>query len=578
MLPRVMKAWPSAPALPVGLLLIVSIPFLFVHLGFPLLDPDEGLYALIAYEMLRSGDWVVPYINGVPYVEKPPLYFWLTALAMAVAGPADWAVRIWSALAALGAAFLTWRLGRRLYGEPAGLLAGLALMSTVGFALFVRRASTDLLFVGCLTLAVYGFVRDVERPEAGRRRFLLCYLGVALSVLTKGFIGLLFPLAIVGVALLVVRRLSPREMNLGWGLAVFAAVALPWHVALAVRAPALAWFYLVENQILRFLDARTFVEDDVPISTVGFLVTAFLWLFPWSVFALARPRPGTGPSAAWRPVAALWAVVVLLFFALSRFKHEYYALPAFPAVALIAGAAWASGRDVGRWLGVALPGCLAVGAWALWVGAGLTPEQALWGLAQLNAYYRIVHEQGLPFPFDSARPFGILLQALGAVLIVGWALAGLAWLGGLRRTAFVTVVGVAAAIALLVMRMIDLVEPHHTTKAVSRAITARAAPADAIVYEGSLEYSLALPFYAGRPVRLVNGALGYFQFAAGLPETRALFMDTGDLLRLWEGPGRVFLVIRRPPAESVVAALPPGRVHDLGRFGSHRLFSNHGHP
>src|SRR3989449_1259821 len=160
----------------------------------PLLDPDEGLYAAIAQEMLSRADWVIPHVNGLPYLEKPPLYFWLTAATMWLVGPTEWAVRVWSALAALGTVLLTWRMGRRLYGAPAGFLAGIALATMIGNALYVRKASTDQLFVFCLTLAMYGFLRDVERPDRGWTRFLLLYVGAALGVLAKGFLGLMFPM------------------------------------------------------------------------------------------------------------------------------------------------------------------------------------------------------------------------------------------------------------------------------------------------------------------------------------------------------------------------------------------------
>src|SRR5881296_2127946 len=209
-------------------LLALSLPFLFAKLGMPLLDPDEGLYATIAQEMLSGGDWVIPHVNGLPYMEKPPLYFWLTALTFWGCGPSEWATRFWSALAALGTVILTWRIGRRLYGARAGLLAGLVVATVVGNALYVRKASTDELFVFCLTLAMYGFLRDAERPDRGRGRFLLFYVGTALGVLAKGLIGVVFPLLIVGLGTVVVRRLSSRELNLARGVAVFAVVAGLW--------------------------------------------------------------------------------------------------------------------------------------------------------------------------------------------------------------------------------------------------------------------------------------------------------------------------------------------------------------
>jgi hypothetical protein len=556
------------------IVLVVSLPFLFVQLDFPLLDPDEGLYASIAQEMLSRGDWLIPHVNGLPYLEKPPLYFWLTALTFRVVGPTEWAVRLWSALATLGAVLLTWRIGRRLYGPHAGLLAGLVLATVVGNALYVRKASTDQLFVFCLTLAIYGFLRDVERPDRGRARFLWLYVGAALSVLAKGFIGLVFPLLIVGIGLLLVRRLSWRDLNLARGVPVFLVLAVPWHVLALWRSPTLFGFYVLDNHLLRFLDARRFVEDDVPISTLGFLVASFLWAFPWGVFALARQAPAASAAARWRPVVVAWVLVIVGLFALSRFKHEYYALPAFPALAILVGAAWASGRDIGRWLWVGLVGCVAGGLWVLWVGGGLTPSQAMNGLAELNAYYRILRDQGVPFPFASPRPFGVLLQALGLTLLLGWGLATLCWVRGWRRSAFVSLLAVAGVISALILQLLSVVEPHHSAKAVSRAIVAQATPDDVIVYEGSLEYSPALPFYTGRHVLLVNGAVGYFSFASKLPEADGVFIDTRALLRLWAGPRRVFLVVRRPPAQSVVAALPPAGVREIGRYGSRWLYAN----
>ena len=554
--------------LALGLLLFVP------KLGMPLLDPDEGLYASIAQEMLTRGDWVIPHINGIPYLEKPPLYFWLTALTFQLFGPSEWATRLWSAVSALGTVLLTWRIGRRLYGSTAGLLGGVAVATVVGNALYVRRASTDQLFVFCLTLAIYGFLRDAERPDRGRARFLLFYLGAALAVLAKGFIGIVFPVLIVGLALLSVRRLGWRDLNLARGAALFAAIAVPWHALVAWRSPALFNFYVVDNHLLRFLNARRYVEDDVPSTTPAFLIASFLWAFPWSVFVLARRKPDRSPRARWRPVVVIWLVAIVGLFALSRFKHEYYALPAFPALAILVGAAWASGRDIGRWLVIGLIGCTVVGLGALWIGAGLTASQAFSGLAELNAYYRILHEQGAAFPFPSPRPFGHLLQALGSVLLVGWGLATLCWHRRWRWGAFAALVGTAGAITVLIFSLLDVVEPIHSVKETARAITEQAGAADVLLVEGTLEYSPALPFYTRRRFAMVNGALNYFSIAAALPEARGLFLSTADLVRLWEGPQRVFLVVRRPRGESVVVALPPARVHEVARFGSRWLYSN----
>jgi hypothetical protein len=452
-------------------------------------------------------------------------------------------------------------------------VAGISLASSAGYALYVRKASTDFVFVFCVALAVYGFLSDAERPERGARRFWLFYLGAALGVLAKGLVGAVLPALIVGLSVPWMRGLRWRDLNLARGAALFAAVTLPWHALAAWRAPGLFWFYLVDNQLLRFLDLRGAVEDDVSISTLGFLVVTFLWFFPWSVFLLARPAPG-GAGARWRPVMIVWAVVVIGFFALSRSKLEYYALPALPALAVLVAGAWTAGRDVGRWLAVGFLGSAAVGAGALWLGARLTPAQALSGLGELNVYYRILREQGTAFPFDSARPFGLLLQGLGGVLIAGWGLAALCWARGWRRGALAALVGVGAAIAALILELLVVVEPHHSARAVAGALVASAGPDDLVVHEGALEYSAALPFYTGRRIAVVNGARGDLAFASRLPGAEAYFLDGAELARRWASPGRVFLVTREPPARGVVAELPPGAAHLVGRYGSRWLYVN----
>ena len=558
-----------------ALLLLVAVPLLFAALGVSFLDPDEGLYADIPQRMLDDRDWIIPRFNGLPYLEKPPIYYWIAAASLAVLGRAESAVRLGSALTALGTVLLAWRMGRRLYGPDAGLRAGIMLATTAGFALYVRKASTDFVFVFCLALALYGFVRDVERPDRGATRFLLFYAGAALSVLTKGLIGVVFPVAIVALTWLWVGRPVRGPLNLARGTALFAALALPWHLVVGWREPGLMWFYIVDNQILRFLNLRAFLEDDIPVSAVGLLLLTFVWFFPWSVFAFARPAGVRADgAAAWRPLLVVWIVVVLAFFMASRSKLEYYALPAFPALALLVGAAWTSGRDVGRWLVPGVAGCGIVGAALWWIGARLTPAQALEGLAALNVYYRILREQGLGFPYASAAPFGALLQALGLTLVAGWALIGVCWWTGRRRTAFAAVAGIGVVIAVLIVQLLHLVEPHHSAEAVAEAIVARAGTTDVVAHEGSLEYSAALPYYTARRIVVVNGARGDLDIASRRPEARGWFLDAAALAERWRGPDRVFLVTQAPRARSVIAALPAEAVHDLGRFGSRWLYSN----
>jgi len=370
-----------------------------------------------------------------------------------------------------------------------------------------------------------------------------------------------------------VRGLSWRDLNLARGAALAAVIVVPWHALVAWRSPTLFGVYVLDAHFLRFLNARRYVEADVPIPTLAFLAASFVWAFPWSVFTLARAAPRPAGRGRWRPLVVLWLLVVVGLFALSRFKHEYYALPAQPALAVLVGGAWASGRDIGRWLVVGLLGCSAVGVGALLAAGGLTAGQVLDGLANLNAYYRILRDQQMPLPFDP-EPFGVLLKVLGLILLLGWGLATSCWARGWRRGAFGVLVGVSGTITLLIFSLLDVVEPHHSVKDVARAFNSTAAPADVLVLEGSLSYSGALPFYTGRRALLVNGAVDYFAIPARLPESRGVFVDSADLTRLWEGPRRVFLITPRPPGHGIVAELPAGSVRELGHYGGRRLYAN----
>jgi 4-amino-4-deoxy-L-arabinose transferase-like glycosyltransferase len=358
------------------------------------------------------------------------------------------------------------------------------------------------------------------------------------------------------------------------GLLLFGILVLPWHILVAWRDPDHFWFYIVDNQILRFLNLRAFIEDDVAISSFGFLAVTFIWFFPWGVFLAARPPKvsSNGNPLGW--VMVIWALLIVGFFTLSRSRLEYYALPAFPALAVLVGGAWGSGRDIGRWLGIGWVGCMVVGLLAIWVGTGLTRDQAATGLAELNVYYRILRDQGLPFPFSSARPFSLLLQGLGVGLVVGWSLSAVFWFRRRRVTAFGVLLCLAGVIAGLILGLLRVIEPHHSAKAVSMAITSEANQGDLVVHEGSLEYSGSLPFYTGRRIVVLNGKRGDLDFSSRLPEAHGWFLDTQDLVEIWADSKRVFLVTQMPFQKSALSSIRASSIHQIGQYGSRHLYSN----
>ena len=562
--------------------LLVSAPFTFWGIGLTFLDPDEGLYGSITREMLESRDWIVTRFNGLLYLEKPPLFFWLSALTLSLAEPSEWPMRLWSILPGLGTVILVWLIGRMAYGRRAGLFAALAFTSSAGYVLYVWKASTDFLLVFSVTLAMYGFLRDARTPNRTWIRFWLLYLGIALGLLTKGLIGAVFPVLIVGTFLLWARNLRLAELNLLRGMMLVAVVVLPWHLLTLWRDPELMWFYLVDNQLLRFLAIRDILEDDVTVSTLGFWLVTLIWFSPWCLFLCARrTMANAAPFQEWRVLMPIWALAVMVFFSLSRSKLEFYGLPALPAFAVMVGGAWQSGRDIGRWLWLGT-GAAVLAGWALIkVGSGITPNAAMYLLAQMNAYYRILLDQGMSFPFPSPQPLGEIMRLMGVTLMAGWSGAAVLWSAKRRDASFGVMVVMCGVMGILIMQIVEFVEPQHSVKGVASALNQHAAPGDVIVHEGSIEYSAALPFYTGQRIVVLaesskrpGARLDLLKSGVRQGSGREWFVGPTEFAALWGGARRVFLVTQWPRSDSAVARMPEPSVREIGQFGSRRLYSN----
>ncbi len=602
------------------LLVGVIAPFIFWGIGsISFLDPDEGMYGSIAREMATEGDWITPHFNGIRYLEKPPLQFWLSALTIAAFGPSEWGVRLWSALPAFGAALLIWRMGLCLYDRLGGVLAAIVFATGVGVFRYVRVAATDFLLVFSLTLAMYGFIKaalsqsstvnrqssmgssewqiaNSQRSTVSQHFLILFYLGIALGVLSKGLIGLVFPLLIVGLFILFSRgkwqianfySFFVNRYSF-WGFLLFLAIVLPWHIMASLENPGFFQFYIIDNQFLRFLNIRAFVEDDVPVTTFAFLALTIVWFFPWSLFIPAALSQGfrkghleQSPVQHLRLLVGIWAIVVIGFFSLSTSKLEHYFLPAIPPLSLMVGGLWSKAfihpdsRGGLRWnLMAAALGCSAVGIALLVWSDRLTSQGLLSGLGQLNVYYRILQEQGGVLPFTSVAPFVQLLKGLGVVFVVGWPLSYILFHFSMPRASFVTVLCISGLVALLVFNLVLLIEPYHSSRPVADTLVSRSGPNDLIVHEGSLEYSGGLPFYTGRRINILNGKRGDLEFGFRFPETRYLFLDNDKFIRAWKGDQRVFLVTRSEVQESVLNKLVSKNLIPVGRYGSRLLYTN----
>ncbi len=361
----------------IALIVLAWVILQFAGIFSPgLLDDVDSVYIEIAREMLHRHDFVTPYIDGIRFFDKPPLMYWLAASSMRVLGETDWAARLPLALAILALFLAIYALGLRLYSERAAFYAALIFATAIGPYLYTRFFIPDLLLCLWMTLGVHCFLialdRAADRASTQRSALLpsLAFAAVlALNLLTKGLIGLVFPLAFVLLYLLITRqlRLLPKLHLLPSAL-VFAAIALPWHILAALRNPAIAmpagqglparagwaWFYLYNEHIARFLGRR--IPHDYGQTPVWlFWLYALIWIMPWAAFLPAaipssaatgdqvshlRPGPPT-PAREAALTVTLWSLIVLVFFTLSS-RQEYYSLPALPALALMLGGLLAS--------------------------------------------------------------------------------------------------------------------------------------------------------------------------------------------------------------------------------------------
>src|SRR3954447_8492140 len=249
---------PFAVRFAAALLVIVAAAVGVHNLQRPLANPDEGRYSEISREMVASGDWVTPRLDGIKYFEKPPLQYWATAAAFELLGENEVAARLYVWLAALGTLLLVGYTAARV-GAPAGtgVAAMLALVASPYFMMMggVVTLDTGLTLWTTFTLCAYLLAeRPGIRPALRRRWMRAAWAGMALAVLSKGLVGLVFPIAALGLHCLVQRDFSPlRRMAWISGPLIVLAIAAPWFIRVSLANPEFAHFFFVHEHFERFL-------------------------------------------------------------------------------------------------------------------------------------------------------------------------------------------------------------------------------------------------------------------------------------------------------------------------------------
>ena len=318
--------------------------------------PDEGRYASIALEMLRSDDWLTPRLDGLPYFHKPPLFYWITAGSLAAFGVHEWSVRLGSVVAACATGFALWRFNLRWGDARLARASLLVLMTQPLFVLGAQFANPDMLVAGCVCAAILLAAHAALCTDRGlpcRLPLAGAYACAGLGLLAKGLIGGVLPLLVMFGWLVLHRRLRLLWL-LCWppGLALFAMIALPWLSAMEVMFPGFLHYFFVHQQVQRYI-LGGFNNVEPAWFYVGVLALSSL---PWMPRLLAGSKSGSSAvpaSLSVRSLMTVWLLVVVVFFSIPRSKPIGYVLPAIPALAwLIADRAWGRDARSSAWSGL----------------------------------------------------------------------------------------------------------------------------------------------------------------------------------------------------------------------------------
>jgi 4-amino-4-deoxy-L-arabinose transferase-like glycosyltransferase len=554
-------AWPAW--------LAVFVLFAVVYLGSafsPALQDDaDSTHAEAAREMLVSGDYVTLHVNGVRYLEKAPLLYWMVAFSYRIFGVDEFAARFPTIVAMFLLVVLAANWARQAFGSRAGVYAGLFAATAAGYYLFTRVLIPEAILSLLIAACFYFFLGALERPSRAWQWYA-GYACLALAVLTKGLVALVFVGATAVVYVLVTgdwRRW--REFHLATGLLLFFLIAAPWHLLAGLRNAHFFWFYFVNEHFLRFLGER-YPKDYSKVPAALYWSLHLVWLFPWSVYlplafrnvrrdlGSVRSHGGeVGLGARTRLVCWIWAGVVLTFFAFST-NQEYYTLPAYLPIILLLAAAIAGEEVSGRgaWLvsSAALTALVSIAAGGMLV-AGLWSSRNLPFVPDISTVLAkhslsedtLSMSHVLDLTGESFAALRLPAALASFALIMGPAIT--LWLRA-RRKHFVGTWMTALAMGLfLIAAQIALgrFTPYLSSKNLAERIAQEARPGDEVAIYGDQAFGSSLLFYLRRPIELVNGRTTSMWFGSTYPDAPRIYWDDADLLRAWKSETRVFLFV-----------------------------------
>jgi 4-amino-4-deoxy-L-arabinose transferase-like glycosyltransferase len=562
--------------------------------GFPgLLDDADASHAVVAREILQRHDWVILSMNGIRYLMKAPLHYWAVAVSYAAFGSNEFATRLPVALAMIGLALLVNEFARRFFGVRAGLYSALAVLTGAGFFLFTRIMIPEGIYALEFTAIFYFFIRGWTGSLAPRTAYWGVAVMSALAMLTRGLVGVIFPVGIIGLFVTVTRgwkRLG--EMHLLSSTVVFLAVAVPWHLLASLRAKTFFWSYFINEHFKRAVGTR-FPPDYEAVPLWLWLGMHLIWFFPWSIFLWAAFKEFPG-ARKWKELDAaqqarlllvLWGGFVLLFFSLTfGSRMEYYSFGGWPAIAMLLGIGLARAEDDGAsWL-TTVQGVLAA------VGALLASVLLL--MLAISAKVRVhgdistllERQQGDVYRVSMAHFLDLTPQAF-AVLRLPAAMAaaafllglGAAWLLRASNKPVAATSTMAATMALFFFAAniaLGVFGPYLSSKPLLEKVKAQITNDDIVAIYGEFDGSSSVGFYSGQRVLIWNGRYNNLLPGSNYPDAPHIFFKDVEFLPIWEGAKRVFLFIPAEKRQEAEKWLPVHGTYLIAESGGKAAYSN----
>ena len=579
----------------VAVILIAAAVYLACIVSPPSLQDDvDAVQAQIARNMLASGDWVTARLDGVIYLEKPPLLYWLIAISYKVFGVHDWASRIPVALSAVGLCWLTAAFGIWAFGKRAGFYAGLCMATCVGLWLFTRILIPDVMLTFTVALAMWALLRvlDENEPHPQARAYILA-ASLGIGLLLKSLIGAVFPVCAGLVYLAITHQLfvsrTWKRLRPIAGTLIVLAIAAPWHVLATMRNPpyfdftmrsvpgeyhGFLWFFFINEQLLRFLNLR-YPRDYNTVPRLWFWLFHLAWLFPWSVYFPATIQLSYKPvdrAGQARLLALCWIGFILVFFTFST-TQEYYSMPCYPAMALLLGSAIAAG---GKWISrgtrvlTAIMGIAAAVAIAILIAVRNVP--VVGDISQALSQHPGAYTLSLGHMEDlTLRSFAYLrlpLAVAAAACLVGF-------FGTIRARSQRAVI--AATLMMVVfyqaaqLALVDF-DPFLSSRQIAEVINR--SPEGALIVEHHYYWFSSVFFYTNRTALLLNGRINNLVYGSYAPGAPDVFIDDNKFRELWSQPQLKYVVARDSALPRLQNLAGDGNLHILVAGGGKFLAAN----